>query len=130
MNQNQRQNGYPPQGFEQEVSLTDYWHILKRRKSAVLKIFFVSLISVTIVTNAMAPVYQATVTLFIDQEGSNVLTISGNNMALAGQNYATYKEYFLSQKGESSWYLTGKAIIEGVFCIHYSTQKLKIFFLE
>ncbi|MCK5013601.1 MAG: hypothetical protein KAS66_07260, partial [Candidatus Omnitrophica bacterium] len=84
--------------IEEEIDLNDYWRILKRHKISVLTIFFVTVIMVTVISVLMTPVYRSTATLFIDQETGNVLTISDNNMALGAQSYATYKEYFQSQK--------------------------------
>ena len=83
---------------EEEIDLSDYWRILKRHKITVLTIFFVTVITATVMTVMKMPVYSATVTLFIDQEGSNVISISGNSLGMASQSYATYKEYFQSQK--------------------------------
>jgi len=96
---------------EEEIQLSDYWRILKRHKWTVLTIFFVTVLIVTIASIMMTPVYRATATLFIDQETSNVLTISENNMALGAQSYATYKEYFQSQKE----IIKSRGILEQVF---------------
>jgi len=86
------------QDIEEEIHLSDYWRILKRHKIIALTVFVAIVMTATIASLMMTPVYRATVILFIDQETSNVLTISENNMALGAQSYATYKEYFQSQK--------------------------------
>ena len=83
---------------EEEINLGDYWRILKRHKVTVLTIFFLTVITVTVISVLMTPVYRSTATLFVDQESGNVVTISDNNLGLAAQSYATYKEYFESQK--------------------------------
>ncbi|MBZ0280927.1 MAG: hypothetical protein K8L97_09305, partial [Anaerolineae bacterium] len=83
---------------DEDVHLSDYWRILKRHKVTALTVFVVIVIAVTIKTLLTTPVYRSTVTLFIDQESSNVLTVSDTNLALGAQSYQTYKEYFQSQK--------------------------------
>ncbi|MCK5178137.1 MAG: polysaccharide biosynthesis tyrosine autokinase [Candidatus Omnitrophica bacterium] len=97
--------------LEEEIDLSDYWRILKRHKITVLTIFFVTVFTATIISVLMTPIYRSTVTLFVDQETSNVLTISDNNMALGAQSYATYKEYFQSQKE----IVKSRGILEQVF---------------
>ena len=96
---------------EEEINLSDYWRILRRHKWTALTILFATVLIVTVASILMTPVYRATTTLFIDQETSNVLTISENNMALGAQSYATYKEYFQSQKE----IIKSRGIIEQAF---------------
>ncbi|MCK5214495.1 MAG: polysaccharide biosynthesis tyrosine autokinase [Candidatus Omnitrophica bacterium] len=97
--------------IEEEILISDHWRTLKRHKWTALTILFNTVLIVSIVSIMMKPVYRATATLLIDQETSNVLTISENNMALGAQSYATYKEYFLSQKE----IIKSRGIIEQVF---------------
>jgi len=96
---------------EEEIHLSDYWRILRRHKWISIAVFVVIVTTVTIASIMMTPVYRSTATLFIDQEAGNVLTISENNLALGAQNYATYKEYFQSQKE----IIKSRGIIEQVF---------------
>ncbi|MBN1587258.1 MAG: polysaccharide biosynthesis tyrosine autokinase [Candidatus Omnitrophica bacterium] len=102
-------NTNPP--FEEEIDLSDYWRVLKRRKWTVFSVFSGTVLAVAVASLLMTPVYRATVVLLVDQEDSNVLTISGNDMALATQNYAAYKEYFQSQKE----IIQSRSILEQVF---------------
>jgi len=71
-----------------EIHLSNYWRILKRHKWIVITVFVVTVMIVTIASILMTPVYRSTAVLFIDQETSNVVTISENNLALGAQNYA------------------------------------------
>jgi len=97
--------------MEEEIQISDYWRIVKRHKWTVATIFFGTVLIVTVASIMMTPVYRSTATLFIDQETSNVLTISEGNMALGAQSYATYKEYFQSQKE----IIKSRGILEQVF---------------
>lgn len=97
--------------YEDELHLSDYWRILNRHKWKVISTFLLIVISVVIKTVLTTPIYRASVTLFIDQESSNVLTVSDNQVALGGNNYANYKEYFQSQKE----IITSRSLLKPIF---------------
>lgn len=85
------------QQHEQEVHLSDYLQVIKRRRSVVLTFFSVTVLIVTVGSFLLQPIYRATVTLLVDVESPNVLTTT-DSVALGAPNYYAYKEYFQSQK--------------------------------
>lgn len=63
-------------GFEQEEGdhLRNHLHVLLRRKWIVLAVFISVVVTVTLSTFMMKPVYKSTATIRIDKENPNVLT--------------------------------------------------------
>ncbi len=110
MQPNQQPTHYQT-GTEEEWTLADYGRVIRRHLLLVVEVFLLAVLAASIINSLTTPVYQATVTLFIDQESGNVLTISDNTMALANQNYASYKEYFQSQKE----IIRSRSVLEPVF---------------
>ena len=95
---------------EQELHLTDYINMLRKRQVTIVAFFVIVVFVVTVGSFLMTPVYKANATILIDVESPNVLTASGM-VALESQNYYTYKEYYQSQKE----ILTSRTIINKVF---------------
>jgi capsular exopolysaccharide synthesis family protein len=95
---------------EQEIHLSDYLAILRRRFWSAFLFFVIVVATVTAGSFYMTPIYKATTTLLIDLESPNVLTSTGS-VALQSQNYYSYKDYFQSQKE----ILTSRGLIERVF---------------
>lgn len=62
------------QEAEEEIHLRDYLHVLLRRKWIVLAFFVSVVVTVTLSTFMMKPLYKSSVTLRIDKEDPNVLT--------------------------------------------------------
>ncbi len=62
------------QEAEEEIHLRDYLHVLMRRKWIVLAFFVSVVVTVTLSTFMMKPLYKSSVTLRIDKEDPNVLT--------------------------------------------------------
>ena len=96
--------------FDQELNLTDYVNVLRKRQNIVVTFFAALVFIVTVGSFLMEPVYRATTTILIDIESPNVLTTSGM-LALESQNYYTYKEYYQSQQE----ILTSRTTIKEVF---------------
>ena len=96
--------------LEQELHLTDYVNVLRKRQNIIITFFAALVVIVTLGSLLMTPIYRATTTLLIDVESPNVLTSSGM-VSLESQNYYTYKEYYQSQKE----ILTSRTIINKVF---------------
>ncbi|MCA9404224.1 MAG: polysaccharide biosynthesis tyrosine autokinase [Candidatus Omnitrophica bacterium] len=96
---------------EEEIHLSDYWRIIRRHKWKVVTVFLVIVTAVTVKTVLTTPIYRASATLFVDQESSNVVTVSENSVGLGGGGYANYKEYFQSQKA----IITSRSLLEPIF---------------
>ncbi|MDP8265834.1 MAG: polysaccharide biosynthesis tyrosine autokinase [Candidatus Aceula meridiana] len=93
-----------------EAHLSDYFKIIKKQKAIIIVFFCVVVATVTAASLLMIPIYRSTVTLLIDQEGSSVLTTSGN-VSIGTPDYYAYKEYFQSQQSM----ITSRQIIKKVF---------------
>ncbi|MDA8326906.1 MAG: polysaccharide biosynthesis tyrosine autokinase [Nitrospiraceae bacterium] len=59
---------------EEEVHLRDYVHILLRRRWIMISFFLFVVVTVTVFTFAMRPLYTGTVTIKIDRADPNILT--------------------------------------------------------
>lgn len=95
---------------QREIHLKDYLYILRRRSSIAVLFFLTVVISVTIASFVITPVYKAGTTVFIDVESPNVLTTTGT-VALESNNYLTYREYYQSQLAV----MTSYSLIKKVF---------------
>jgi tyrosine-protein kinase Etk/Wzc len=49
--------------IEEEISLLDYWHVIKKRRNVILYLFLISVASAAIISFLMLPIYQAKATL-------------------------------------------------------------------
>jgi uncharacterized protein involved in exopolysaccharide biosynthesis len=47
----------------EEISLLDYWHVIKKRRNVILYLFLISVASAAIISLLMLPIYQAKATL-------------------------------------------------------------------
>ena len=83
--------------LQQDLHLTDYINVLRRRQNIIITFFITVVVVVTAGSFIMRPVYRATATLLIDTESPDILSASGAVM-LESQSYYTYKEYYQSQK--------------------------------
>jgi len=64
---------YPQQEQEEEMHFWDYLHVLLRRKWTAITFFLVVVVTVTLGTFLMTPVYRGSITIKIDKENPNVL---------------------------------------------------------
>lgn len=96
---------------QKESHLKDYIEVLVRRRDAAIAFFVSVVVIVTIGSFIMKPVYRATVTLLVDPVSPNVLTTSGM-VALQGEDYLSYREYFQSQLQIVDCYALGKKVFE------------------
>ena len=60
---------------EEEIHLRDYWRVISKRRWTVITVFVIVLITTTISTFRMVPIYQATTKIQIDRENPNVIKI-------------------------------------------------------
>ena len=86
-----RQFGYAPEDQGEEFHLRDYLHVILKRKWIVIAFFISVVVTTTILTFFMVPVYQATVTLKIDNQSNNALA------GLAQLSSNTSNEYIITQ---------------------------------
>lgn len=79
-----------------EIHLTDYLKIVRQRKWTIITFFIITISVVTIGTFLQRPMYRATVTMLIDVETPDMLSIK-DNIALGSPGYMAYKEYYQTQ---------------------------------
>ncbi len=84
------------EAYHQEIHLTDYIKIIRQRKWAIITFFVITVCVVTIGSFLQTPVYRATVTMLIDVETPDMLSIK-DNIALGAPGYMAYKEYYQTQ---------------------------------
>lgn len=64
---------YGPPLKEEEFNLRDYWKVLQKRRWSILACLLITLITTTIVTFAMRPIYRGTTTIQINKESSQIV---------------------------------------------------------
>ncbi len=82
---------------EESVDLQEYLRLLLRRKWIVITFFVVTVLTVTVGSFIMTPIYRATATLLIDVPAADVVAISNDNAVLGGTGYTSYREYYQTQ---------------------------------
>ncbi|MFC1823329.1 GumC family protein [Thermodesulfobacteriota bacterium] len=60
---------------EEQIDLRDYLRVIKKRKWTLLAVFFIIVITVTILSFTATPIYEASNRLIIDKENPNVVSI-------------------------------------------------------
>lgn len=87
----------------QTVNLSEYWHfsirLLKTRRWTILTFLTVTFLVVAIGTALQTRMYNASVTVLIDMEPPNVLTVSTtrDDSTMGQSNYLTYADYYRTQ---------------------------------
>ena len=57
---------------ELELDLRQFWQALMRRKWIILALFFVSCLAAYLISNSMTPIYEATTTLLVSDQGTGL----------------------------------------------------------
>lgn len=97
--QEQNNTPPPPQYQPQEIilpetNLKDYWNILLRRKWIVISFCLLTTIVTAIISFTMTPLYQATATIVIEGEDSNVLDPGDSSK---GMSFDIFENYLQTQ---------------------------------
>src|SRR5256885_13082309 len=87
---------------EEEISLRDYWRVIRRRLWFITIFFLGTILTAALVTLIMPPIYTAETTLLIERNAPRVLDIREiHSEPLASDEYDFYKtqyEIFKSRK--------------------------------
>lgn len=81
---------------EIEINLADYITIIKRRFWVIFTFFVIVVVSVTVATYMMVPIYSAKTTVLIDEETPDVLAAK-DGLSLGSPGYVSYREYYQTQ---------------------------------
>lgn len=81
---------------EAEISLGEYFAIIRRRFWVIAAFFVIVVCSVTVATYLQVPIYRATTTVLIDEESPDVLA-ARDNLTLGSPGYVSYREYYQTQ---------------------------------
>src|SRR4051812_28820785 len=66
----------PPGGVaaaDEKLNFRDLWHVVVKRKWAVIAIFLIAVITTAIVTMLITPIYRATISIQIEREALRVV---------------------------------------------------------
>jgi len=88
---------YPGHGPEEEVHLRDYLKIIMKRKRIVLAFFISVVITVTILTFMMTPLYKSVAVIRIDKDGPDPIAGGGTKSERDQGYYATQYEILKSK---------------------------------
>jgi uncharacterized protein involved in exopolysaccharide biosynthesis len=72
---------------EEDVHLRDYINVILKRKSIVLTFFVAIVVTTTIFSFLMIPVYRSTVTVKIDDQTPSAFSIPGSSFYKVGKDY-------------------------------------------
>jgi uncharacterized protein involved in exopolysaccharide biosynthesis len=68
---------YQDNGPEENVHLRDYLSVILKRKWIVITFFICVVVTTTILSFLMVPVYQSTITIKIDKQNPDALSVPG-----------------------------------------------------
>src|SRR5438874_52820 len=80
---------------EAKLHFLDYWRIIRIRKTVILAVFLLVVITATIVTFILPELYSSMARIKVERDVSDVSGVSGASM-----NYATYDPYFIQTEFE------------------------------
>ncbi|CAB1275785.1 GumC family protein [Candidatus Nitrosacidococcus tergens] len=98
-----------PQGDEDEIHLSELWHILVRRKWTIFVFFLVVTIIGMTASFLMTPIYRSGVTLLIDPEGQN---ITDYHDVLPTESAASRDDFYQTQYGLLKSYSLTKRVFQ------------------
>ena len=78
---------YPDNGPEENIHLRDYLSVILKRKWIILAFFISVVVTTTILSFFMVPVYQSTITIKIDKQNPNALSVPGLQLSNTGSDY-------------------------------------------
>src|SRR5512139_2681649 len=102
---------YAPYQEEKEVHLRDYWKVIMKRRWIIIALFLIVLITTTIGTFTMEPVYRGTVSIQINKENPQVVD---------------FKEIFAVNMWDQDYYQTQYKILESRSLAKRVVQTLKL----
>src|SRR5580692_4277439 len=94
---------------EAKLHFLDYWRIIRIRKTVILAVFLLVVITATLVTFILPESYSSTARIKIERDQSDIATLAGQ------QVMSTYDPYFIQTEFEviQSEVVLGK-VVEGL----------------
>jgi len=84
----------PPQ--EAKLHFLDYWRIIRLRKTVILAVFLLVVITATLVTFVLPESYSSTARIRVERDQSDITSLMGQEMRLSG----AYDPYFIQTEFE------------------------------
>jgi len=102
---------YPPPQEEKEVSLRDYWKVIRKRKWTIIAFFLIVVITTAVGTFTMRPIYRGTTAIQINKENPQIVD---------------FKEIFAVNTMDLDYYQTQYKILESRSLAKRVIQNLKL----
>ncbi|MBM4348600.1 MAG: polysaccharide biosynthesis tyrosine autokinase [Deltaproteobacteria bacterium] len=90
-------NSHPPFQEEKEVNLRDYWKVVWKRRWTIMAFFLIVVITTTIATFTMKPIYRGTTSIQINKENPQIVD---------------FKEIFAVNTMDTDYYQTQYKVLE------------------
>lgn len=90
--------GYQDNGPEENIHLRDYLSVILKRKGIIITFFICVVVTTTILSFLMVPVYQSTITIKIDKQNPDALSIPGLQFSRPGTDYYTTQYELLKSR--------------------------------
>src|SRR3974377_630150 len=100
----------PPTPQESKLHFLDYWRIIRIRKTIILAVFFLVVITATLVTFILPESYSSTARIRVERDNPDIPSIGAPNYNIG----APYDPYFIQTEFEvlQSEVILGKVIQE------------------
>ncbi|MBM4277980.1 MAG: polysaccharide biosynthesis tyrosine autokinase [Deltaproteobacteria bacterium] len=104
---------YSPSAFpeEKEVNLRDYWKVIQKRRWTIIAFFLIVLITTSVATFTMEPIYRGTTTIQINKENPQIVD---------------FKEIFAVNTMDMDYYQTQYKLLESRTLAKRIIQTLKL----
>ena len=74
-----QQNDNPKKAQDSKLHFLDYWRIIRIRKTVILAVFLLVVLTTTVVTFLLKPTYSSTVRIAIEKDNSDIAPLLGPN---------------------------------------------------
>ena len=78
---------YEDNGSEENIHLRDYLSVILKRKRIIIAFFICVVVTTTILSFLMVPVYESSITIKIDKQNPDALSIPGLQFDKPGSDY-------------------------------------------
>ena len=83
----------PQQQSESKLHFLDYWRIIRIRKTVILAVFLLVVLTTTIITFLLPPTYASSVRIAIEKDNSDITPLMGLQTAQQHDPYWVLTEY-------------------------------------
>ncbi len=89
---------YQDNGSGENIHLRDYLSVILKRKWIIIAFFICVVVTTTILSFLMVPVYQSTITIKIDKQNPDALSVPGLEFSRPGTDYYTTQYELLKSR--------------------------------